>query len=602
MAPEPTQAVTVPTADPCNGGPAVTRVSGTDRYATSAGVSQEWPGGQAVAFVVSGQTYPDAVSASGRAADVNAPVLLTRRDSVPAQTAQALRRLRPDRIVVVGGTAAVSTNVARQLGRYASRPVERVSGSNRYATSAAVAGKYSPGQSKVFLASGEDFPDALAGSALAGDLEVPLLLTPRDRLDAATVALLRKLAAREVVVLGGSGVISSAVAKQAAAYSTSGRWSRLAGADRYATAEAIAKQFPRGAERSYVASGQLFPDALVGAALAGRRGAPMILTPRSGLAAGTRGALEHQRPEAISVLGGSKVVSSAVLRSLARYAAVSENCRPMLGGYLGSANESPDERFKANFGAYPDLASTYYQAQGRGGGRINFDYERSRISRGTIPVLTVTSRKGPWTMEQIGSGAADKWIDSWVADLAKLDAEVWFTFEHEFEVKLNQGQLAKGTTVAQYIRAYNRFQSRVKAGAPKVKFLYWYGYFDTAKIDAIGTGINRPDVVALDPYVFKHRPASTTFEQMAQPKLQWLRGRSWYAGQPIIFAEFAKDTRFGDANVARFLSNLRPRLADLRVTGAIYFARDKGPADIEADITQREWDQARAAYRRSVVQ
>ncbi len=90
---------------------------------------------------------------------------------------------------------------------------------------------------------------------------------------------------------------------------------------------------------------------------------------------------------------------------------------------------------------------------------------------------------------------------------------------------------------------------------------------------------------------------------MAQPKLQWLRGRSWYAGQPIIFAEFAKDTRFGDANVARFLSNLHPRLADLGVTGAIYFARNKGGAgDIRADIMTGTWPKARAAYRQSVVQ
>lgn len=586
-----------------NSDPKVTRVSGSDRYATSAAVSQAWSSGQAVVFVVNGQTYADAVSASGRAGDVNAPVLLTERDVIPQHIVRALERLSADRVVIVGGTSAVSDRVATQLRRYAtSGRVERVAGRDRYATSAALAGKYSAGLPKVFLASGEDFPDALAGSALAGHLQVPLLLTRANRLDDSTAARLRKLSAREVVVLGSGSAVSTSVARQAAAYTTSGRHSRLAGTDRYGTAEAVAKQFPQGASPGYVASGQTFADALVGGALAARRGVPLVLTPRDRLATGTRRALEHQRPRTISVLGGTAAVSRSTMAALARYATAGASCRPLLGGYLGPANESPDERFKASFGAYPDLASTYYQAQGRGGSRLNFDYEQARIDRGTIPVLTVTTREGPWTMEHVASGAADTWIDTWVKDLAKLDTEVWFTFDHEFEVKLNQGMLPEGTTVEQYIRAYNRFHSRVKAGAPKVKFLYWYGYFDTAKIDAIGKGINRPDIVSLDPYVFKRRSTSTTFEQMAQPKLEWLRERSWYDGQPIVFTEFAKDTRFGDDNVAEFLSNLRPRLANLGVTGAIYFARDRSGDDIRADITGTKWPAARAAYRAAVLQ
>ncbi len=594
----------VPADTSCvDSGANVTRVSGSDRYATAAAVSQAWPSGQAVVFVVSGQTYADAVSASGRAGAVNAPVLLTTRDAVPLDTVLALKRLRATRLVIVGGPSAVSERAAQQLRRYAvSGQVERVAGLDRYATSAALAAKYSAGLPKVFLASGEDFPDALAGSALAGHLQVPLLLTRTNRLDASTIARLRRLSAREVVLLGSEAAVSTSVARQAASHTTSGRHSRLAGADRYGTAEAVAKQFARGAASGFVASGQTFPDALVGGALAARRGAPLVLTPRDTVAPATRRALQHQRPWTISVLGGPAAVSRPTMNALADFATTAAPCQPLLGGYLGGAQETPDERFKASFGAYPDLASTYYQAQGRGGSRLNFDYEQARIDRGTIPVLTVTSKKGPWTMEQIGSGAADIWIDSWVKDLAKLDTEVWFTFDHEFEVKLNHSLFPEGTTVAQYIRAYNRFQSRVTAGAPKVKFLYWYGYSDTAKIDTIGRGINRPDIVSLDPYVFRHRPGSTTFEQMAQPKLDWLRGRSWYAGQPIVFTEFAKDLRFGDDNVAAFLSNLRPRLADLGVTGAIYFARDKGGDDIRANITGTNWPAARAAYRASVLQ
>jgi putative cell wall-binding protein len=74
-------------------------------------------------------------------------------------------------------------------------------------------------------------------------------------------------------------VISDALAKQAASYSTTGSVRRLAGPDRYETAARIAAELPANVTPAYVASGQAFPDALVGAALAGRRGVPLVLTP-----------------------------------------------------------------------------------------------------------------------------------------------------------------------------------------------------------------------------------------------------------------------------------------------------------------------------------
>lgn len=271
----------------------------------------------------------------------------------------------------------------------------------------------------------------------------------------------------------------------------------------------------------------------------------------------------------------------------------------LVGGYLGAPTEHPDQRFHEFFGDWPDLASSYYQAQDRGGGVLNLAYEQVRIDRGTIPVLTVTSTDGPYTMREIGSGTADQWIDSWATDLSELDGEVWFSFDHEFEVKLNQGKFSAETSLDDYVSAYNRFQQRVRAQAPNVKFMYWYGYSDREKIDHIGAGIDRPDIIALDPYVFSHHDPTTSFEEMAEPKLDWLLDRSWYDDQPIIFAEFAKDTRHGDDNVADFLTDLRPRMDAIGVAGAIYFSRDKS-GDIEADLTTGNWPLATLALESAV--
>lgn len=270
----------------------------------------------------------------------------------------------------------------------------------------------------------------------------------------------------------------------------------------------------------------------------------------------------------------------------------------LLGAYMGNPSSQPDERFAAEFG-HPDIMSSYYQASGRPGGTINSTYEVARSKKGTIPLITVTSTGGvdssgnvlpmPYTMPEIGNGTADSWIIYWRDQLKKIPGEVWFTFDHEHEVKHNQGLHLPATNEQEYAVAYNRFMSIVKnptTGASNVKFLYWYGYSDVAAIDLIGSLINPPDMFAFDPYVFANRTggSTTTFAQMAQPKLDWLRSRSWYADQPIIFAEFAKDTSYGDTNVANFLTDLRREMDALGMHGAVYFSRDKS-GDIMADIT-----------------
>lgn len=576
----------------------VQRITGADRYSVAALVSEGYPAGQAVTFVVGGQAYPDAVAAATRAGGINAPVLLVRENSVPSATAAALERLDSRRIVVVGGPSAVSEGVLDELQTYASSGVvERVHGGDRYATSASLAARYQQAD-RVYIAGGASYADALAGAALAGHQSAPMLLTRPDRLGAAAIQQLQRLNPTEVVILGGTNAVSAQVATQAASHITSGTVRRISGNDRYTTAAEVAKQFPQGAGTMYVASGDGYSDALVGSAIAARQGVPLVLTRTSSVPAATHSAIGHHSPGTIFALGGPAAITDATLRALAgeTQPAPPGPDQALLGGYLGGPGETPDQRYRNTFGEWPDLASTYYQASGRSGGNINRAYERARMDRGTIPVLTVTSINGPYTMRQIGSGAADSWIDYWGTELAALGGEVWFTFDHEFEVKLNQGKWSPAPSMNDYVQAYNRFQQRVKAAAPNVKFMYWYGYADQQKINTIGSGINRPDIIALDPYVFSHHSPTTTFEAMAQPKLDWLRNRSWYDGQPIIFAEFAKDTRHGDANVAEFLTDLRPKMDSLGITGAIYFSRNQSSNNaIKGDLTSGPWPLARAA-------
>lgn len=295
------------------------RIGGDDRYATAAAAAARWPSGVPVVYVVSGQDYPDALAAGARAGVEDAAVLLVTHGQVPAATARVLGDLQPHRLVVVGGETVVSQDVLDALRPHTTTGrVDRVAGDDRYLTAAALAEAYPAGVDRVLLASGEDYPDALAGAAVAHGEQLPLLLTRADGLPEATAQALERLAPREVVVLGGERAISDTTLAEAAAFATQGA-RRVAGADRYGTAAALAREFPEDTGTAVVAVGSDFPDAIVAAATAGRDDAPVVLTPGRRLVGQTRGALTHLEPSAILVLGGRSAILDEVVDELGDY-------------------------------------------------------------------------------------------------------------------------------------------------------------------------------------------------------------------------------------------------------------------------------------------
>ncbi len=298
--------------------PVVDRIGGADRYATAAEISARYGEGVDTVYVASGLSFADALSATSAAANGRvpdslpgadgrpAPVLLTRPGALPQDTVEALDRLTPSRIVVLGGTAAVGSAVMTSLARWGT--VERVSGPDRYATSAAMALLYPSGVETVYVASGDDraFADALSGGALAGHQDAPVLLTRKDRIDPATAAALEHLDPAAVVVIGGQGAVSSTV------FDALGAQTRLGGADRYRTAVAVSEQFPADGPAAFVASGLDWPDALAGSALAGSAGGPVLLTRPAAISVQTMDELDRLSPEALTILGGLGAVGQRV--------------------------------------------------------------------------------------------------------------------------------------------------------------------------------------------------------------------------------------------------------------------------------------------------
>lgn len=259
------------------------RINGANRFETSVQLSQRaYPGGASTVYVAVGSQFADGLAAAPAAAQVDAPLLLVGTDSVlPVVTAE-LRRLNPTSIVIVGGPGAVSPSVAATLAAAVpTATISRFQGLDRFGTARDIAAQGFPtGAPIVFLASGANFPDALAASAAAGSLGGPVLLVPggATAVDPQTRALIESLGASTIVIAGGTGVVSSALELDARSIPGVTTVERRGGSNRFETAALLNQYAFTDASAGFIASGFDFPDALSAAAIAGAQGAPLALS------------------------------------------------------------------------------------------------------------------------------------------------------------------------------------------------------------------------------------------------------------------------------------------------------------------------------------
>ena len=305
--------------------PMAHRLAGADRYATSAATSRYvFPSGVPSVFVVSGVNFPDGLAAGPAAAALGAPVLMVPASgTIPAVVMAELQRLAPGRIYLTGSTRAVSTGIENQLKTVA--PVTRLFGSDRYATAAAISttifktvlGKASV--PVVYVADGALFPDALTGGPAAAKQGGPLLLVPpTGTLPKSVTDALTALKPTTIVVAGGESSVSAQVQTQLMTFA--GTVVRVAGADRYQTAVAISEYaFGRGVPAVFLAAGTKFPDAMGGAAAAGRLHGPVLLVGPTYYEVPTRNEVQRLAPHALYVLGSDSSIADGVVDVFSPY-------------------------------------------------------------------------------------------------------------------------------------------------------------------------------------------------------------------------------------------------------------------------------------------
>ena len=158
----------------------VERIAGVDRYGTSEMVARRVTGitgKKNTGVIASGQVFPDALSVGTFASRDGYPILLVKKNFVPDQVVRAIKDLDINKTYIAGGTNTISKSTEAKLPGV----LERMAGKDRYETSVAIAKSKFKDSREAFIASGEEFADALVISPVSGKYNRPTLLASRNK-------------------------------------------------------------------------------------------------------------------------------------------------------------------------------------------------------------------------------------------------------------------------------------------------------------------------------------------------------------------------------------------------------------------------------------
>ena len=293
----------------------VARVAGPDRISTSIAASQrEFPGAPSsftanAVVLVGASDAIDGLTGAPLAAVVRGPLLYVNANSAPANVLAEVNRLlgSSGKVYLLGGTAVIGSAVESQL-QALGYTTQRIAGADRYSTAVAIADEIANvagTPSVVFEATGLGDADALVAAPAAAHVGGVVLLTVGGAQAGATATWLAAHA----------GVTRYAVGGPAAAADPSA--TPIRGADRYATAVDVARQFFSLATGVALANGDAWPDAAVAAASSAINGSPLLLVTAGGLPSVVTTWLGDELLTVVAAYGGVTRISAAVLNSVA---------------------------------------------------------------------------------------------------------------------------------------------------------------------------------------------------------------------------------------------------------------------------------------------
>ena len=256
------------------------------------------------------------MAASALAKQLKAPILLTKSNNLDSRVAAEIKRLGAHNVTVIGGKSSVSDGALNQISKFDKDGVERISGKDRYETSAEVARRLAKITGKTghaVIASGEVFADALAVGPYAAREGYPILLVKSNSIPKSISDLITEIGVKKVSIVGGYGSVSKSLEKSLPLVAE-----RLSGKTRYETAIEIASKGLKTSNKVFVANGAEWMDALVIGPVGGLLNMPILLTGANSAPQSLRDHIAKSKIDKITAIGGRSKVSDRVLNELSK--------------------------------------------------------------------------------------------------------------------------------------------------------------------------------------------------------------------------------------------------------------------------------------------
>lgn len=297
-------------------------------------------------------------------------------------------------------SASVLLSVALVLGVYSANPISSeaaateqvLAGSNRHSTAVQVSQKGWSSAENVVLVNDSAIADALAATPLAEELNAPILLTGKNKLNSTTKSEIERLGAQNIYLIGGESVLSDNLSAE-----ISGRTYRISGSSREKTALAIAKKINElnPVKTIAVVNGTTgLADAVSIASVAAEKDMAIILSnPKSGISA-SKDFINSTGIEKSYVIGGDKAVSDYVMSSLPGAERVS-----------GSNRNDTNAKVIENFYTSNSLNNIYVAKNGSGntGQLIDALAVGVLAAKNSSPVLIVSNSLSSSQRNVVGS-------------------------------------------------------------------------------------------------------------------------------------------------------------------------------------------------------
>lgn len=284
-------------------------IKGNNRFSTATEISKMNYATGGTVVLVNGNAVADGIAATPLAASENASILLANTNNLPSETANRMKEIAPQKVIIVGGENAVSKALEAKIANDYAVEVQRIAGKDRYATSFEIAKKLVESGAEIntaYIVAGTGEADALSVASKAGADKQPIILTGKDSIDPEMYAWLKEQNLEDAYFIGGNKVISDNIINSVNEITTNDvTANRIAGNNREETnAKVIEKLYTGGFSNVYAAKSNVLVDALSAGPMAAQRNCPVVLVNTNGLTDAQKNVLSGKYADHVYQIGG----------------------------------------------------------------------------------------------------------------------------------------------------------------------------------------------------------------------------------------------------------------------------------------------------------